>query len=222
MSKVAILGYGVEGKAAANYWAAGGHRVTVCDANPELHVPTEYQAQLGDEYLQHLSTFDVIVRTPSIRPDSITAANQDDPAILGRVTSGVREFFAHCPASIIGVTGTKGKGTTTTLIAKMLEAAGHTVWIGGNIGRSPLEFLAKVNPDHFVVLELSSFQLMDLERGPHIAVCLMMAPEHLNWHTDFDEYVQAKQQLFAHQTMADMAVYKGGDEASQRVAGVSP
>ncbi len=218
MARVAIMGYGVEGQAAAKYWAKAGHEVTVCDVKADLDLPPGYQAKLGADYLQDLGKFDVIVRSPGIRPDKITAANPSTPDLLNRITSSTREFFAQCPAPIIGVTGTKGKGTTATLVAKILEAAGRTVWLGGNIGRSPLEFLAKIKPDELVVLELSSFQLMDLQQSPAVAVCLMIAPEHMDWHYDFEEYVTAKQQLFAHQKPGDLAIFKAGDANSRTVA----
>jgi UDP-N-acetylmuramoylalanine--D-glutamate ligase len=124
---------------------------------------------------------------------------------------------------MIGVTGTKGKGTTSTLIAKFLEAAGHKVHLGGNIGIAPLELLkAKIAADDWVVLELANFQLIDLQYSPHIAVCLMIAPEHLDWHKDMYEYMQAKRQLFAHQTLHDIAIYKADDSYSQEIADASP
>jgi UDP-N-acetylmuramoylalanine--D-glutamate ligase len=101
------------------------------------------------------------------------------------------EFFRVCPSDrLIGVTGTKGKGTTSTLIAKFLEAAGYKVHLGGNIGIAPLELLKdKIKPDDWVVLELANFQLIDLEYSPHIAVCLMIVAEHLDWHHDMYEYI---------------------------------
>ncbi|HEY5152843.1 MAG TPA: UDP-N-acetylmuramoyl-L-alanine--D-glutamate ligase, partial [Candidatus Saccharimonadales bacterium] len=128
-----------------------------------------------------------------------------------------------CPTTnIIGVTGTKGKGTTSTLIAKMLEAAGLDVKLGGNIGVPLLNFLSDLTAESWVVLELSSFQLIDLKASPHIGVCLMVVPEHLNWHTDMQEYVEAKSQLFKHQSDQDIAVYFAGNETSQKIAGAGP
>jgi UDP-N-acetylmuramoylalanine--D-glutamate ligase len=220
--KVAILAYGVEGKSGAAYWGAMGHDMTVCDANTELDVPSGLASQLGPDYLKGLDQFDLIMRTPSIRPDAITAANPDAPDILGKVTSTTREFMAHCPAPIIGVTGTKGKGTTSTLIAEMLRAAGKTVHLGGNIGKVPLDFLADVQPDHVVVLELSSFQLIDITQGPRIAVGLMISPDHLNWHTSMEEYVAAKGNIFALQEPDDTAVYFSGNELSMSIGRLSP
>src|SRR5207244_3627441 len=106
-----------------------------------------------------------------------------------KVTTVTNEFFKVCPAPVIGVTGTKGKGTTCTLIAKMLEAGGQKVHLGGNIGTPPLDLLKNaIKPDDFVVLELANFQLIDLKYSPHIAVCLTVVPEHQDWHGDMNEY----------------------------------
>jgi UDP-N-acetylmuramoylalanine--D-glutamate ligase len=105
----------------------------------------------------------------------------------------------------------------------MLEAAGQRVHLGGNIGTPPLELLHKgIKGDDWVVLELANFQLIDLRYSPHIAVCLMVVPEHLDWHGQMEEYVKAKSQLFAHQSQDDIAVYYANNATSQQVATVSP
>lgn len=136
-------------------------------------------------------------------------------------TTGVREFFQQCPARIIGVTGSKSKGVTAGLIARMLEEAGKRVWLGAD-GRSSLEFLAKVKASDLVVLELSSFQLMDLDVSPHIAVCLMIAPENAGRHGSVREYIAAKGNLFWHQQPGDVAIYDGSNDFSTQIAQLSP
>jgi UDP-N-acetylmuramoylalanine--D-glutamate ligase len=219
--KVGILGYGVEGQVSAAYWAKLGASITICDENSLAVIPADYASQLGEKWLSNLNDFDVLVRTPALRPDRIAAANVDAD-LTAKLTSGLREFMKQCPAPIIGVTGTKGKGTTTTLIANMLEAAGKKVYVGGNIGLPPLEFLDRVIASDFVVLELSSFQLIDADRSPQIAVCLMVVPEHLNWHHDFTEYENAKGNIFAHQGKTDRAVFYPMNESSTRLAQLSP
>jgi UDP-N-acetylmuramoylalanine--D-glutamate ligase len=169
-----------------------------------------------------LAVYDLIVRSPSVHPQSIVDANPDHPEIMARVTSVTNEFFNVCPAPIIGVTGTKGKGTTSTLIAKLIESAGHKVHLGGNIGTPPLDLLkGGVKPDDWVVLELANFQLIDLKKSPGIAVCLMIAPEHLNWHVDMYEYIQSKQQMFAHQEQNSLAIYNARNAFSEQIATVS-
>lgn len=213
---IAIVGYATEGQVSAEYFARHGHSVTVCDQNDALDVPTTYEKQLGENYLDNLDRFDVIVRTAGMHPRVILDKN---PSVEAKITTAVNEFLAHCPTgNTIGITGTKGKGTTSTLTTKMLEAAGHKVWLGGNIGRSPLEFIDEIQPDGWVVLELSSFQLIDIQYSPHIAVCLMIAPEHLNWHADMAEYVNAKSQLFMQQSSNDIAVYYAENDTSKSVA----
>ena len=215
--KIAILGYGSQGQAAYEYWRAD-HEITICDKNEQLELPTGTRTKLGGSYLRGLAGFDLIVRSPGIHPRDIAAANS--PAILEKVTTVTNEFFRVCPTkNIIGVTGTKGKGTTSTLIAKMLEAAGKRVHLGGNIGIPPLELLKDdIHSDDWVVLELANFQLIDLKYSPHIAVCLMVAPEHLDWHSDSEEYFNAKTQLFRHQTSADITIYYADNEISKRIA----
>jgi UDP-N-acetylmuramoylalanine--D-glutamate ligase len=204
---IAIIGFGTEGRAAYDYYRNKGDSITVCDQNVSVELPDGAASQLGDDYLRDLDRFDVIVRSPFVRPDALVAANSVD--ILPKITSNTNEFMRVCPSrNIIGVTGTKGKGTTSSLITAMLRSAGYTVHLGGNIGVGALDLLkAGISPDDWVVLELSSFQLIDLQRSPHIAVCLMVAPEHLNWHEDMQEYLAAKQQLFRWQTTDDVAVY---------------
>jgi UDP-N-acetylmuramoylalanine--D-glutamate ligase len=122
---------------------------------------------------------------------------------------------------VIGVTGTKGKGTTSTLISLILEGAGKQVTLGGNIGVPALELLPRISADSWVVLELSSFQLIDLQHSPHIGICLMVVPEHLDWHPDVKHYTDAKAKLFARQNTDDIAIYFAENETSKRIASAS-
>ena len=211
---MAILGFGaVEGRTALRHWSALGASVTVLDRQPK-RLPRGVARRFGDGYDQGLDAYDVVVRTPSFLPERIHTS--------GRVTSVAKEFVAHCPAPIVGVTGTKGKGTTATLIARILRAAGRTVWVGGNIGVSPLDFLPRVTAKDLVVLELSSFQLADFDTSPHVAVCLPVAPDHLDVHPDFEDYKAAKRNVFAHQHARDVAVFHPGDPACAELASASP
>jgi UDP-N-acetylmuramoylalanine--D-glutamate ligase len=218
---IAIIGYGIEGRAAYDYWHQD-NTVTICDQNKDLQIPADAKAQLGENYLHQLDTFDLIVRSPFVRPDAIIDANSLD--IIPKITSSTNEFLRVCPSrNIIGVTGTKGKGTTSTLITSMLRAAGYTVHLGGNIGVAAIELLkSNINPDDYVVLELSSYQLIDLRQSPHIAVCLMVEPEHLDWHTDEQEYYAAKQQLFRQQTPDDITVYYSANANTSMIASAGP
>ncbi len=214
---VALLGYDTEGKASYEYYQALGTQITICDQKTDLAVPDGVGTQLGEGYLDNLDQFDVLVRTAGLPPRLVLEKN---PGVAAKITSHVNEFLRVCPTlNVIGVTGTKGKGTASTLIAKMLEAAGKQVRLGGNIGVPPLTFLSELTADSWVVLELSSFQLIDLGLSPHIAVCLMVVPEHLNWHKDMAEYVAAKSQLFEHQTSDDVAIYFADNAVSYEIAG---
>lgn len=219
--KIAILGFAGQGQSAYEYWNTPGNDITVCDKDAKTKVPAGAQAKLGNDYLKNLDQFDLLIRTPALHPRDIVSANSED--ILSKVWTNTNEFFKVCPSrNIIGVTGTKGKGTTSTLIAKMLEAAGHTVHLGGNIGIPPLDLLKNnIRPDDWVVLELANFQLIDLRNSPHIGVCLMVVPEHLDWHEDTEEYIAAKQQMFMNQTAQDIAIYYSKNENSESIAGAS-
>lgn len=219
--KIAILGFGKQGRSAYEYWSKTGNHITICDSDEALRVPDGAGKKLGNDYLEGLDGFDLSVRSPGIHPREIKRANA--PGILEKVTTPTDEFFRVCPAkNIIGVTGTKGKGTTSTLIAKMLEAGGRKVHLGGNIGTPPLELLKNdIKPDDWVVLELANYQLIDLKYSPHIAVCVMVAPEHLDWHDSLDEYFTAKKQMFIRQKPEDIAIYYGKNEFSRDIANAS-
>jgi UDP-N-acetylmuramoylalanine--D-glutamate ligase len=221
--KVAVLGYGIEGRVSAQYWRAKGHQVTVCDQESDRDIPPEYGSKLGDGYLHDLEGFDLIVRSPGVHPEAILSANPGSPDLAAKITTNLNEFLNSCPTShLIAVTGTKGKGTTATLAAKLLETAGRRVYLGGNIGVPPLEFLSKLQPEDYVVLELSSFQLFDVKRSVPTAVCLAVVPEHLNWHADVAEYQAAKANLFRLQTPESRAVYNARSETATAIAGNSP
>jgi UDP-N-acetylmuramoylalanine--D-glutamate ligase len=219
--QVAVLGFGSQGLSSFEYWTKLGHDVTICDRNSDIVIPDGVATQIGDNYLDGLDKYDLIIRSPSIHPDEIKAANS--PSILDKVWSNTNEFFKVCPTkNIIGVTGTKGKGTTSTLIAEMLKAAGKTVHLGGNIGTPPLELLKEnIQPDDWVVLELANFQLIDIKHSPAIAVCLMFVPEHQDWHHSVEEYLEAKQQLFRWQKAGDIAIFYSENEQSKEIASVS-
>jgi UDP-N-acetylmuramoylalanine--D-glutamate ligase len=214
--KIAIVGFEIEGRASFEYFQKLGHELTICDQNPDKEVPAGATAVLGDSYLDNLDRFDLIVRTAHLHPRKILEKN---PTVEAKITTQVNEFIKASPTrNIIGVTGTKGKGTTSTLITKMLEASGKKAQLGGNIGVPPLSFIGELKADSWVVLELSSFQLIDLQVSPHIAVCLMVVPEHLDWHPDLAEYIDAKSHLFLHQNSDDVAIYLADNETSRQIA----
>lgn len=221
--KIAILGYGKQGRSAFEYWNQPGNSITICDEFLPADLPEGVDTKSDGDYLSDLEEFDILVRTPSLRPDEILRNNESNPEVMDKVTSVTNEFFRVCPCPIIGVTGTKGKGTTSSLIAAILQRAGRRVHLGGNIGIPPLDLLKNnIQPDDIVVLELANFQLIDVKYSPHIGVALMIVPEHLNWHKDMLEYVNAKRQMFSHQQKHDLAIYNAASLYAQEIADVSP
>lgn len=218
--KIAIIGYATEGRINYEYFTRLGHEVTICNRSADRPLPQGANTQVGEGYLDNLDRFDLIVRSAGVHPDIILGPN---PSVKPKITTAINEFLKVCPTkNTIGITGTKGKGTTSTLVAKILEAAGKQVFLGGNIGRSPLEFLHELTPESWVVLELSSFQLKDVQSSPHISACLMVVPEHLNWHHDMDDYILSKGHIFEYQKPNDTAIYYANNDISKRIAAYSP
>lgn len=199
--KIAVIGEGLEGKSSVEFLTRHGAQVEVRDKNS--HSAKASRDKQGENYLVGLDKFDLIVRSPGVNLGKII---NNQPSIINKVTSQTKLFMDLCPSPIIGVTGTKGKGTTSTLIYEMLKAEGRDAYLGGNIGVPPFEFLESLHGDSWVVLEMSSFQLQDLDKSPHIAAVLMITSEHLDYHKDVYEYIDAKRNILKHQTASDFAV----------------
>ena len=218
--EVTVVGMGISNKPLVRMLAAAGARVTAVDRNPDIE-REEWDAlgvtlKLGEGYLDGLDG-DLIFRTPGLRPDN--------PALLGaagrgsRITSEIEALFEVCPCPIIGVTGSDGKTTTTTLIAEMLKAAGRTVHLGGNIGTPLLTRAGEMSPGDVCVLELSSFQLADMRHSPQIAVITNISPNHLDWHTDMAEYTAAKRAIFEYHTEGGLAVFNADNAVTAAMRG---
>ena len=214
---VAVIGIGVSNTPLLELLLAEGIRVTACDkrSREQMGEQAEHLEQLGCElhlgadYLKDLDA-DVIFRTPGLRPDvPEIAACVDRGAVL---TSEMEVFFEACPCTIIAVTGSDGKTTTTTIIAELLKAAGKRVWVGGNIGHPLLCEADGMLATDYAVLELSSFQLMTMKHSPHIAVVTNLAPNHLDVHRNMAEYVAAKENIFRHQSGEDVAVFNADND----------
>lgn len=220
---IGIVGLGIEGLSTAQYFLEHNIPFSILDEKSEkelmtsgetwsvflkkcqkLHIPLFLGKPFEKETVH---AFDVIVRSPgiSLRADFLKS-------FKGNITSHTKLFFDNCLGKIIGVTGTKGKGTTSSLIYEMLKKSGIDAYLGGNIGLPPLSFLDTVTVQSIVVLEMSSFQLQDLQKSPHISVMLMVTQEHLdaygnqNYHTSIKEYVDAKRNIVRFQTADDMAI----------------
>ena len=202
--RVAVIGIGVSNTPLIKMLLREGISVTACDKNKREEfggLCEELESlgaclQLGERYLEGLDQ-EVIFRTPGMRPD--VPALLEAQARGSVVTSEMEVFFQVCPCHTIGVTGSDGKTTTTSVIAEMLKAAGKTVHLGGNIGRPLLPEIRDVKPEDVAVVELSSFQLISMRRSPNVAVITNLSPNHLDVHKDMDEYVNAKKNVLLHQ-----------------------
>ena len=202
--RIAVLGLGVSNRPLVRLLLDFGCQVTGCDKTPREKLDGEVlelekagcTLHVGENYLDGVEA-DVVFRTPGMHP-----ANPAIQALVSRgaqVTSEMEVFFEVCPCTILAVTGSDGKTTTTTLVSEMLKAEGKTVWLGGNIGTPLLPLVRQMQPSDFAVVELSSFQLMDMKRSPARAVITNLAPNHLDIHKDMAEYVQAKTNIFRYQ-----------------------
>ena len=202
--KIAVLGLGVSNRPLVRLLLDFGCQVTGCDKTPREKLDGEVlelekagcALHVGENYLDGVEA-DVVFRTPGMHP-----ANPAIQALVSRgaqVTSEMEVFFEVCPCTILAVTGSDGKTTTTTLVSEMLKAERKTVWLGGNIGTPLLPLARQMKPSDFAVVELSSFQLMDMKRSPTRAVITNLAPNHLDIHKDMAEYIQAKTNIFRYQ-----------------------
>jgi len=232
--KIAIVGWGLEGQSAYRYFGSE-HEYLIVNEEPRNDFPKKtdkIDIQFIDElrtpgvtsnvsdlsYLKGIKDCDKIVYTPTVRKNLEKLFPQND-SFWQKATTNQHIFFEEVKTkNIIGVTGSKGKGTTSSLLALMLESAGKKVHFGGNVGRPVLDFVKEVAPSDWVVLELANFQLYKFPYSPHIGVCLMLTHEHLDWHPDIDDYLEAKSNLFRHQTKEDVAIYFASDKLAAKIA----
>ena len=209
--KVLIVGMGISNTPLIDLFLSFGVKVTVADLTEKEEMKdiiSSYRAkgvhfQLGKDYLSDLS-YDVIFKTPGMRYDTEELVRARKAGTV--VTSEMEEFFKICPAKIIAVTGSDGKTTTTTLIDLLLRKQGYTCHLGGNIGKPILARIGEIKPEDYVVLEISSFQLHTMRQSPHIAVVTNVSPNHLDMHKDYQEYIDAKKNIFRYQKPDDILV----------------
>lgn len=220
--RIAVIGAGVSNTPLIALLREAGLPVTVHDKKEADALGERYTElaalgvsfSLGQDYLDYL-TEDIVFRTPGLHPAH--PALTEVRARGGVVTSEMELFFAVCPCLIIGITGSDGKTTTTTLVCEFLKHAGYTCHLGGNIGKPLLPEVKTIRPDDLAIVELSSFQLMGMQFSPSVAAITNLTPNHLDYHKDFAEYVQAKTAIYTHQKPGDRLVINLDDPVTQEL-----
>ncbi|MCW1892423.1 MAG: UDP-N-acetylmuramoyl-L-alanine--D-glutamate ligase [Candidatus Uhrbacteria bacterium] len=228
--RVLILGLGQypkgSGVSAALAFAKLGAKVVVTDEKEEADLKANVDQLrkyknvrfvLGKHELSDIDEAEIVVANPRVRPTSPMMQRARKKGIP--VTSDIALFLDRCPAQVVAITGTRGKSTTTTLIAEMLKASGKKVWLGGNILVSPLTFVSKVKAKDIVVLELSSWQCESLgmsSHQPHVSVVTNLMRDHLNAYEGMEDYAEAKAQIFRHQGPDDVVIFNADDALGNR------
>ena len=221
---IAVLGLGVSNRPLVRLLLEFGCTVTGCDRTPRESLDAEVlelealgcTLRVGEGYLDGLQA-DLVFRTPGMHPanPALEALRQKG----AEITSEMQVFFEVCPCRILAVTGSDGKTTTTSLIAAMLEKAGKRVWLGGNIGTPLLPKCREIRETDIAVVELSSFQLMDMHTGPSVAVVTNLSPNHLDVHKDMAEYTWAKTNIFRFQGQQDVLIVNADNAITDGFAG---
>ncbi|MBR3280483.1 MAG: UDP-N-acetylmuramoyl-L-alanine--D-glutamate ligase [Clostridia bacterium] len=220
--RVAIIGFGVSNIPLVKYLIDLNADITVFDKRTldkidkekyEEYVLAGVKFSLGDEYLKNLVGYDYIFRSPSMRPDIREVVDEVERGAT--LTSEIEMLIELCPSKVIGITGSDGKTTTSTLIYKILQEEGYNCYLGGNIGTPLFSKIDEMLPEDFVVLELSSFQLFTLKVSPQISVVTNISPNHLDIHKDYDEYINAKKNIFLNQKNTDLLVLNYDNEVTR-------
>jgi UDP-N-acetylmuramoylalanine--D-glutamate ligase len=223
--KIALLGLGVSNQPIVKLLLEFGCDVTGCDRTPREKLDESIlelermgcKLRVGPGYLDGLQA-DIVYRTPGMHPAHPALEQLRSQGAY--VTSEMADFFRLCPCPIIAVTGSDGKTTTTTLISEMLKAAGNRVWLGGNIGTPLLPLVRQMKETDYAVVELSSFQLQDMESSPNRAVITNLSPNHLDVHKDMDEYVDAKRNIYLHQNSDGLLILNADNAITAEMWGV--
>jgi UDP-N-acetylmuramoylalanine--D-glutamate ligase len=220
--KVAIVGAGVSNTPLIQMMLDLGADVVVCDKKTSLG---EYEEELkkkdvklylGENYLEGTKEADIIFRTPSLMPTNPYIKEALDRGAY--VTSEMGEFLKYCKGKVIGITGSDGKTTTTTLVYEMLKKQGYNVFLGGNIGNPLFHRIEEIKENDFVVLELSSFQLIDAKFSPKVSIITNITPNHLDIHKDMQEYIESKKNIFLHQEESGVVVLNKDNEITRKIA----
>ena len=223
--KVAIIGLGVSNIPLLDYMYEKKAKVSIFDERNIENIPKEimdkienygFEYNFGKNCLENLKGFDLIFRSPSCLPTRYELQQEENRGAI--VTTEIEMLMKMCPCKIIGVTGSDGKTTTTSLIYNILKNAGYNTYLGGNIGTPLFTKISEIKPDDIVVLELSSFQLIGMEVSPNIAVITNITPNHLNIHKNYEEYIEAKKNIFKYQNENDKLILNYDNEITRNCA----
>lgn len=218
--KIAVVGVGVSNKPLIKMLVDYGIKVSAFDKNSnKTDLVDELNSMgvetiFGDDYLEHFN-HDIIFKSPGIRNDIPQFIDARTNGTI--VTSEMEVFLDLCPCEIFAVTGSDGKTTTTTLIYELLKKQGYNCHLGGNIGKPLLPEISKIKESDKVVLELSSFQLMTITKSPHVSVITNLSPNHLDWHTGMEEYLEAKKNIFKHQNINDILITNADNDITKQL-----
>lgn len=221
--KVAIIGLGVSNIPLIEYLHKQNANVTVFDNKSIDDIPKELvdkltsyamQFSFGEDSLSKLEGFNIIFRSPSCLPTRPELQKEEERGAI--ITTEIEMLMKMCPCKIIGVTGSEGKTTTTSLIYAILKHAGYNCYLGGNIGTPLFTKLGEMTPEDIVVLELSSFQLMGMEVSPNISIITNITPNHLNIHSSLQEYIDAKKNIFKYQNEDDTIILNYDNETTRK------
>lgn len=229
--KIALLGFGIENISVAKFFLKQGIDFVILDreddklGNPEgQNLIDKHQLTIitGPKYLSNLSDYNMVIRSPGVPYLTLEIQNAKSSGV--EITSSTKLFFDLAPVKIIGVTGTKGKGTTASLISEILkmnvkaQSSNVKIYLAGNIGVPSFDIIENLKSDDLVVFELSSFQLQDMELSPHIAVVVNLADDHLDYHQTLEEYRATKQNILKYQSASDFAVINQDYPESRKLA----
>ena len=222
--RIGVLGLGVSNRPLVRLLLSFGCQVIGCDRTERENAEEEVlaleqmgaQLHLGADYLKDVNA-DLVFRTPGMHPNH--PALEQLRRRGAEITSEMEVFFELCPCKIIAITGSDGKTTTTTLVSELLKAQGYTVWLGGNIGRPLLSDIPRMTQEDYAVVELSSFQLMDMRRSAPRAVVTNLAPNHLDVHKDMDEYIAAKTNVFRYQGSDGLLIVNADNDITAPMQG---
>lgn len=215
--KIAVIGAGVSNIPLFEYLSKYTNKITLFDQKEELNeeikeIINKYNitTSLGNNYLEKLINFDIIFRSPSCLPTNKYLLKEKERGAL--ITTEIEQVIKLAPCKIIGITGSKGKTTTTTITNMLLTGLGYNTHVGGNIGNPIFTKLSEIKEDDIIILELSSFQLINMEVSPDISIITNISPDHLDIHSSYEEYINAKKDIFKHQTENDILVLNADDE----------